>query len=146
MNRWPSAVASHALTGAVLSYSLALALNSTRGVAVLNGDSETIGAERNCCSPISPDRYSSSRPFDVQSGSEPPAAETRTFSPGPGYGCTYTSGPPDSLDAYAIQRPSGENAACHRLKRDSSNSIGFLSPVAGITQSPLSPFAVRSRP
>src|SRR5262245_48563168 len=35
--------------------------------------------------------------------------EIGTFSPGPGNGRTYTSLRPDSFDAYASQRPSGEN-------------------------------------
>ena len=33
------------------------------------------------------------------------------FPPGPGNGRTYTSGRPDSFEAYASQRPSGENIA-----------------------------------
>lgn len=39
----------------------------------------------------------------------PPFVEISHLPPGPGNGCTYTSDCPDSVDVYAIQRPSGEN-------------------------------------
>src|ERR1700728_3715125 len=77
----------------------------------------------------SPDRYTSSRPFRDQRAIPPPLFETCHFPPCPddggGNARTYTSYFPDSFDAYASQRPSGENAGTWSRKLLLRNCSGF---------------------
>ena len=51
--------------------------------------------------------------FETMSEKFHRSVEIRHLPPGPGNGRTYTSGRPDSLEAYASHRPSGENIGSH---------------------------------
>src|SRR5580658_5499793 len=68
----------------------------------------------------SPDWYTRSCPFRVQRGASPPLFEICHFPPVPdgggGNARTYTSYLPDSFEAYASHRPSGENVGTTSLK------------------------------
>src|SRR5579864_2502674 len=78
-------------------------------------------------STLSKNRFFPSRD---QAGILPPPEET-CHRPPPavsGNGRTYTSYKPDSSDAYAIQRPSGENAGCTSFAGVRANGSG----VAGL--------------
>src|SRR5207245_3652317 len=73
--------------------------------------------------------YNSSRPSRDQIGNAPPPVEIVDLpepnGPPAGKGRTYTSERPDSVDVYAIQRPSGENAGSSSAKGVPRNSSGL---------------------
>ncbi len=87
----------------------------------------------------------SSFPSRLHTGNPPPAVETCQVPAPEGNGRTYTSDLPDSLEAYAIHRPSGENRLepgtvsapngvtrlCSAVSRIQSSL--FLLPRAGMT-------------
>src|SRR5262249_50747766 len=50
-------------------------------------------------------------PFVNHTADLPPVVDSRTTAPVGGYGCATVCHAPESLDAYAIHRPSGENVA-----------------------------------
>src|SRR5262249_13176741 len=136
--RWPSALASHARTGTVRSYSPFFASKSSRGTPTRGGGPASIATEKVgsavCVAPLN----ISSRPCAAHSSSLPYAVEPCVFGPGPGYGCTYTSGRPDSLEAYDSHRPSGDSSANEIAVRDSMASDGVRGddPPIGRTYTP----------
>jgi hypothetical protein len=54
-------------------------------------------------------------PFASHNGALPPVVDSCTAAPVGGYGCATTYHVPESLDPYAIHRPSGEKVARYLL-------------------------------
>src|SRR5262245_29744638 len=76
----------------------------------------------------------SSRPPRDQAGSLPRPLDTLSLLPASPDGRTKTSLPPDSLETYAIQFPSGENAAADSLNGVSNQGRAGRCPSAPISQ------------
>src|SRR5438128_7411121 len=67
----------------------------------------------------------SSLPSPRHRGPHPPSRDIGCTPGCTGNGRTYTSLRPDELELYAIQRPSGENAAFNSLYRVMRNSVAL---------------------
>src|SRR6185369_5489321 len=80
-----------------------------------------------------------SRPSRRQRISMAPPFETCRLPPGPGYGSTYTSGRPDSLDSYATHFPSGDSTAKTSLKSACRNGCGCPAPLPSSGSTKMSP-------